>query len=64
MEAEGAEVGARLRAMAAVAGRVTVHDGGEQVPAATVEDCGIRAVRVVNGQLARRYDRVQAAAAE
>ena len=64
MEAEGAEVGARLRAMAAAAGRVTVHDGGGQVPAATVEDCPIRAVRVVYGQLARRYDRVQAAAAE
>ena len=64
MEEEGAEVGARLRAMAAAAGRVTVHDGDGQVPAATVEGCTIRAVRVVYGQLSRRHDRMQAAAAE
>ena len=64
MEEEGAEVGARLRAMAAAAGRVTVHDGDGQVSAATVEGCTIRAVRVVYGQLSRRHDRMQAAAAE
>eukprot|EP00966_Prymnesium_polylepis_P003093 70933-Prymnesium_polylepis.2 len=52
--------------MAAAVGRASVVDGSGGMPTTRREGdtCGIRAVRVVYGQLTRRVDAVQGALAE